>query len=72
MTTSIRIRTNGNYVCEVKDATGNILGHAGPGSATESGEIYLPHKNRFTIEERDATPAEIEAIEPLDPKQFGG
>lgn len=61
MTTQIKISTNGNYVCEVKNSGGTVLGKAGPGSMKESGSIYLPHGETFTISERDATPEETEA-----------
>lgn len=60
MTTSIKVRTNGNYVAEVKTNSGAILGKAGPGSSVESDWIGVPHAG-VSIVERTATPEEVEA-----------
>jgi hypothetical protein len=62
MTTNIKISTNGNYVCEVKNSGGTVIGKSGPGSMVESGSIYLPHGETFTISERDATAEELAAL----------
>lgn len=59
MTTSIKLRTNGNYVSEVKNAGGTIVAKCGPGNL-ESEWQGLPHEG-LTITEREATPEEIEA-----------
>jgi len=59
MTTQVKIQTNGNYVAEIKDAAGTIVGSAGPGANIESGWIYLPHGQVFTFAERPATAEEI-------------
>jgi hypothetical protein len=61
MTTSIKVRTNGNYVAEVKNDSGAILGKAGPGSNVESDWIGVPHQGGVSITERTATTEEIEA-----------
>lgn len=58
MTTSIKIRTNGDYVAEAKNLNGLVLGHAGPGNNVESNWIGVPHTG-FTVSERSATPDEI-------------
>lgn len=67
MTTSVKLRTNGNYVSELKNAGGTVLGHAGPGSNVESDWIGFPHGEAATITERSATPEEIEAAKPVAP-----
>lgn len=61
MTTSVKLRTNGNYVSELKDEAGNVLGKAGPGSNVESNWLNFPHGQTATITERPATDEEIEA-----------
>jgi len=58
MTTSIKVRTNGSYVAEVKNASGAILGKSGPGSNAESDWIGVPHDG-VTIDERPATAEEV-------------
>ncbi len=70
MTTNIKINTNGNYVCEVKNSGGTVLGSAGPGSMQESGSIYLPHGETFTISERTATEEEIAAAKEAANKAY--
>lgn len=62
MTTNVKITTNGNYVAELKNADGVVLGSAGPGQNVESGSIYVPHNETVTISERPATEDEIAAI----------
>ena len=61
MTTSVKLRTNGNYVSQLKDSRGNVLGSAGPGSNVESEWINFPHGQVATIEERQATDEEVAA-----------
>lgn len=65
MTTSIKIRTNGNYVAEATNAAGGILGKAGPGDNVESDWIHVPHDG-FSVSERPATAAEIDAASKPD------
>jgi len=60
MTTSIKIRTNGSYVAELKNSQGSVLGKAGPGNNQESEWIYVPHGEQATFSERTATAEEIE------------
>lgn len=62
MTTNVKITTNGNYVAELKNSGGTVLGKAGPGQMAESGSIYIPHNETVTISERPATAEEIEAL----------
>lgn len=66
MTTTVRIRTNGDYVSELRDAAGNVVGSAGPGSSVESGEITVPHGSTMTLTERDATDDEKVAAKPAE------
>ncbi len=61
MTTSVNIRTNGNYVAELKGPDGAVLAKAGPGNNAESGWVYVPHGTEATFAERDATAEELEA-----------
>lgn len=61
MTTNIKITTNGNYVGELKNSGGTVLGKAGPGTMKESGSIYVPHGETVTFSERAATQEEIDA-----------
>jgi hypothetical protein len=69
MTTDVKVRTNGNYVAMVK-IDGEDKGTVGPSKITaagsggpESKQFYIPHGGVHTveIEERAATPEEIEA-----------
>lgn len=60
MTTSIKLRTNGNYVSELKNERGDVLGSAGPGSNVESEWISFPHGQTATVTERPATPEETQ------------
>lgn len=62
MTTSIKVRTNGNYVAEVKNSSGAVLGKAGPGSNVESDWIWISHGEEVSIAERTATAEEVEAV----------
>lgn len=64
MTTSIKIRTNGSYVAEAKNAAGNVIGKSGPGNNVESEWIGLPHDGVHSIVERAATAEEVEAAKP--------
>lgn len=66
MTTSVKLRTNGNYVAELKNNDGEVVGSAGPGSNVESDWVNLPHGENHTIEERKATDEEVEAAKPKD------
>jgi hypothetical protein len=69
MTTSIKIRTNGNYVAEAKNSGGTIIGKSGPGNNVESEWIGVPHGG-FNVTERNATAEEIEAAnKPADGEQ---
>lgn len=56
MTTNITISVGGNYVAEIKDENGTVIGSAGPAVEGEgpavSGSIYLEHGKTFTISER--------------------
>lgn len=60
MTTQVKVQTNGNYVCEVKNGSGKVIGSAGPGSNVESSWISLP-PGGASITERTATQDEIDA-----------
>lgn len=60
MTTSVKIRTNGNYVAELQDEAGDVIGSAGPGSNVESDWINVPHGTEVGLTERNATAEEIE------------
>lgn len=66
MTTSVKLRTNGDYVSEIKNEGGTVLGHAGPGNNVESEWINFPHGYTATVTERKATPEEIEAAKNPD------
>lgn len=61
MTTSFKLRTNGNYVSEAKNEGGTIIAKAGPGSNVESDWVSYPHRTGVTISERAATDDEIAA-----------
>ncbi|UIK05020.1 hypothetical protein [Neorhizobium galegae] len=64
MTTDVIVRTNGNYVAMVK-IDGDDKGTVGPGTLV-SKQFYIPHGGVHTIEveERQATPEEIEGAQP--------
>jgi hypothetical protein len=64
MTTSARIRCNGNYVAQAFDMNKTLLGSAGPGSNVESEWINVGH-NGFYVTERPATEEEIAAANAL-------
>lgn len=70
MTTSVKIRTNGNYVAEAKNSGGTIIGTAGPGNQVESDWINVPHDG-FSVTERQATAEEIEKAQPRDDNGAG-
>ena len=61
MTTSFKLRTNGNYVSEARNEGGTIIATAGPGSNVESEWVIYPHGTGVTISERPATAEEISA-----------
>jgi len=70
MTTTLKITTNGPYVCTVTDKnTGTVRATVGPGSLVET-TIYFEHgkPNDLLIEEREANEDErsiYNAIEQL-------
>lgn len=61
MTTDVIVRTNGNYVAEVK-IDGEDKGGVGPGNLVQR-QFFIPHggKHIVEIEERPATQEEIDA-----------
>lgn len=61
MTTDVIVRTNGNYVAEVK-IDGEDKGGVGPGTLVQR-QFFIPHggKHVVEIEERSATAEEIES-----------
>lgn len=61
MTTSFKLRTNGNFVSEAKNEGGTIIAKAGPGSNVESEWVHYPHGTNVTISERPATDDEVAA-----------
>lgn len=65
MTTSIKVKTNGDYVAEVQNENGDVLGKAGPGSNVESEWIGVAHTG-ISVAERPATAEEIEAAKSAD------
>jgi len=72
MTTNVKITTNGNYVAELKNAGGTVLGKAGPGSMKESPSIYIPHNETVTVSERPATEEETAAANEAADLAAGG
>lgn len=61
MTTSMKLRTNGNYVAEARNEAGgaSLYGAAGPGSNVESDWFNVPHTG-VNVTERAATQEEID------------
>jgi hypothetical protein len=64
MTTTVKVNTNGSYVADVKitNSRGEQVDSVGPGSMVEK-SFSIPHGEATTIEinEREATPEEVEA-----------
>lgn len=57
----VKVRAVGNFVTEVTDDTGVIIGRVGPGDDVEGNWIDLLEGDSVTITRRAATAEEIEA-----------